>query len=148
MFTKDTYGTHIKPNAMESDLTAIGKKCSWIVVFALAALAIVLKDQASLISLIDRKFDLLVQLVPGFMIGIHWKQLRSGPTLAGLVSGLAIALALAFGPFDFVVAGKVWGIHPGLYGLAINLAIAVGGSILITRLELSENPLRAPGTAS
>jgi hypothetical protein len=46
----------------------------------------------------------------------------------GLIVGLVIALALAFGPFDFVVAGKVWGLHPGLYGLVANTAIATAGS--------------------
>ena len=47
-----------------------------------------------------------------------------------LLTGLAIALGLAFGPFDFVVAGKVWGLHPGLYGLIVNTTIAIGGSAL------------------
>jgi len=133
MFTKDIYGVHIHPGATESDMTRIGKRCSWIVVGALAALAIVLKDQASLIGLLDRKFDLLVQLAPAFMLGIHWLKLESGPVLSGVVAGLAVSLLLAFGPFDFVVAGKVWGIHPGLYGLSVNLGIAVFGSIRIHR---------------
>ena len=129
MFTKDIYSVHLSPNAPESGLTRIGKCCSWVVLGALAVLAIILKDQTSLITLIDRKFDVLVQLVPAFMIGIHWPDLKTGPTLAGLVVGLLVALSLAFGPFDFVVGGKVWGFHPGLYGLAVNLAIAVGGSL-------------------
>lgn len=133
MFTKDIYGTLLRPGARESDLTAIGKRCSWMVVCTLAALAIALKDQASLITLIDRKFDILVQLVPSFMISIHWSRLRSGPTLWGLIAGLSIALSLAFGPFNFVVAGKVWGFHPGLYGLIANIAVAVLGSMMLER---------------
>ena len=133
MFTKDIYGTHLQPEAKESDLTRIGKRCSWVVVCALALLAIVLKDKASLITLIDRKFDLLVQLVPGFMIGIHWSGLRAGPVLWGLIAGLLISLTLAFGPFDFVVAGKIWGFHPGLYGLIVNLTIAVLGTLIQDR---------------
>ena len=133
MFAKDIYGTHLRPGAHESDLTRIGKRCSWVVVCALAVLAILLKDQASLISLIDLKFDLLVQLVPGFMIGIHWSRLRAGPTLWGLIAGLSIALILAFGPFDIVVAGKLWGFHPGLYGLVVNLTIALLGSLMLER---------------
>ena len=129
MFTKDIYSVHFSPTAPESGLTRIGKRCSWAVLAALAVLAILLKDQTSLSTLIDRKFDVLVQLVPAFMIGIHWPGLKTGPTLTGLVAGLIVALSLAFGPFDFVVGGKVWGFHPGLYGLAVNLAIAVGGSL-------------------
>ena len=44
-----------------------------------------------------------------------------------------LGLGLAFGPFEFVVAGKVWGLHPGLYGLAVNTAIAVIGSAIQSR---------------
>ena len=128
MFAKDIYAVHLNPNASESELTTIGKRCSWIIVGALVVFAIVLKDQASLIDLIDRKFDILIQLAPAFMLGIHVPFLRKVPVLVGLVAGLVIALGLAFGPFDFVVAGKVWGLHPGLYGLGVNATIAVAGS--------------------
>jgi Na+/proline symporter len=145
MFTKDIYGVHLRPGAAESELTRVGKICSWALVTLLAALAIVLKEQASLIELLDRKFDLLVQLAPAFMLGIHWKGLDGRAVLAGLVIGVAVSLSLAFGPFDFVVAGKIGGIHPGLFGLAANLAVAVLGSL--RRREVPRaHPLQAwPG---
>ena len=139
MFTKDLYAVHIRPGAAESELTRIGKRCSWLVVGALCLLAILLKDQTSLIALIDRKFDLLVQLAPAFMLGIHWSGLRSGPILLGLLCGLAVSLCLAFVPFQFVVGGKVLGIHPGLYGLAANLCIAITGSIALNRRSPTES---------
>lgn len=41
-------------------------------------------------------------------------------------------LLLAFAPFEFIVAGKLWGFHPGLYGLAINLSVAIVGSISLS----------------
>ncbi|HSG64550.1 MAG TPA: hypothetical protein VLD39_06095, partial [Gammaproteobacteria bacterium] len=129
MFTKDIYGVHVRSGAAESELTRVGKICSWILVAFLAALAIVLKEQASLIELLDRKFDLLVQLAPAFMLGIHWKGLKGRAVLAGLAVGVAISLSLAFGPFEFVVGGKIGGVHPGLVGLAANFSIAVLGSI-------------------
>ena len=135
MFIKDIYGVHIRPNASEQELTRLGKRCSWIVVGLLSLLAILLKEQTSLIGLLDRKFDLLVQLAPAFMLGIHWSGLRTGPVLIGLVLGIMIALTLAFGPFSFVVAGKVWGFHPGLYGLAVNLSYAILGSRWLARRE-------------
>ena len=133
MFTKDIYAVHVTPQAREAELTKIGKRCSWIVIGVLVVLAILLRNQASLIALLDRKFDVLVQLVPAFMLGIHLPFLRKTPVLLGLVAGLAIALGLAFGPFDFVEAGKVWGLHPGLYGLIVNTSIAVGGSVIKAR---------------
>jgi SSS family solute:Na+ symporter/sodium/pantothenate symporter len=129
MFTKDIYAVYFNRRATEAELTRIGKRCSWIVVGGLSVLAILLKDQASLIGLIDRKFDLLVQLAPAFMLAIHWPGLKRGPVLIGMMVGLGVSLLLAFGPFDFVVAGKVFGVHPGLYGLAVNLAIASLGSL-------------------
>ena len=130
MLTKDIYAFYVKPQARQAELTKFGKRCSWIVIGALIVLAIVLRNHASLITLLDRKFDVLVQLVPAFILGIHLPFLQKTPVLFGLVAGLAIALGLAFGPFDFVVAGKVWGLHPGLYGLIVNTTIAIGGSAL------------------
>ncbi len=131
MVTKDVYGGYFRGSASQAELTRVGKLCSWALIVFLVWLAIMLKDKASLISLIDRKFDILVQLVPAFMLGIRWGKLQAGPVVLGLVTGLAISLALAFGPFDFVTGGKIWGFHPGLYGLFINLCIAVGGSLLL-----------------
>ncbi len=135
MFTKDIYAVYIRPDADESELTRLGKRCSWVVVGLLSLLAILLKEQTSLIGLIDRKFDVLVQLAPAFMLGIHWLGLRTGPVLIGVVLGLIIALTLAFGPFTFVIEGKVWGFHPGLYGLVVNLLCAVLGSLWITNRQ-------------
>jgi SSS family solute:Na+ symporter len=129
MFTKDIYGVRIRPSANQRELTRVGKRCSWFVVGGLAALAILLEDRASLIGLLDRKFDLLVQLAPAFMLGIHWSRLQGHAVVLGLIAGVVVSLLLAFGPFDFVVAGKVWGIHPGLYGLGANLAISVSVSL-------------------
>ncbi|MCH2582398.1 MAG: sodium:solute symporter family protein, partial [Planctomycetes bacterium] len=76
--------------------------------------------------------ELLVQLSPAFFLGLHWSGLRARPVFAGLVVGLAIALGLACG-----VSGKPGGIHAGLYGLPVNLVIAVGGSLLASRGQSS-----------
>ena len=133
MITKDIYAQHIRKNATEAELTRIGKLCSWTLIAFLVWLAVALQDRASLIDLLDRKFDVLVQLVPAFMLGIRWGSLRAGPVVAGLAAGLAVSLALAFGPFEFIRAGKIWGFHPGIYGLAINICIAVGWSLALNR---------------
>ena len=130
MIAKDIYAGYFRTDASQAELTWVGKLCSWALIAFLIWLAIALQHKASLIDLLDRKFDLLVQLVPAFMLGIRWGNLRAGPVVFGLVAGLAVSLTLAFGPFGFVSGGKIWGFHPGLYGLLINLCIAVGGSLL------------------
>ena len=123
MFSGDLY-RRASPGASEKSLTLVGKLSSWALIVILVFLAVALRG-TTLLKLLDRKFDLLVQLSPAFFIGLHWSGLRSRPVFAGLVAGLAISLGLALG-----VSGKPWGIHAGLYGLPVNLAIAVGGSLL------------------
>ena len=131
MFSGDLY-RRATPAASDKNLTKVGKVSSWVLVVILVVLAIKLRDEP-LVKLIDRKFDLLVQLSPAFFLGLHWRGLLPRPVFAGLVAGLAIALGLAFG-----VGGKPWGIHAGLYGLPVNFAIAVGGSLLGAGAAASE----------
>lgn len=127
MATKDVYLRFLRPSATESELTRIGKILSWLLVAVMAGLAIWLEGRPStptLVRLLDLKFDLLVQFVPGFMLGLHWKRLRGGPVCAGFLTGLAVTYAL-YGS-DAVTRS---GFHHGLYGLVANLAVAVLGSL-------------------
>ncbi len=55
--------------------------------------------------------------------------------IAGLFVGVFISLWLAYGGFDFVYEGKIYGFHPGLIGLIVNLLITVFGSIFINRYK-------------
>lgn len=128
MLSKDIYAGFINPNAKEHELTYVAKLCSWTLVIVLIALAIYLYDKASLLSLLDRKFDLLIQLVPAFMLGIHFKFIKANYIILGLLTGVIIALYIAFGDLESVKAGKLYGFHPGLYGLFFNLMIVLIGS--------------------
>lgn len=132
MLSKDIYGVFIHRRAGQAVLTRVGKLSSWVLVIFLVWLAIYLRDKASLIQLLDRKFDLMIQLVPAFMLGIHWQGLKPGPVLTGIVAGIIVALLLAYGDITAVVDGKLYGFHPGLYGLLVNLALACGLSLRTT----------------
>ena len=128
MVTKDVCAAHVMRGASESELTRFGKRCSWTLIALLIALALILREKASLVELMDRKLDLLIQLAPAFILGLRWKSLRAGPVTAGIVVGIILALGLAFGDFPFTERGKVMGFHPGLVALLPNLLIAVLGS--------------------
>jgi Na+/proline symporter len=128
MFTKDIYARFIRPDSSQVHLTAVAKSCSWITIALLVGLAIALRYHASLVALMDRKLDLLIQMVPIFMVGLRWPGLRAGPVLIGLCTGILLAMLLAFGGFDFVQKGKIAGFHPGLVAVLPNLAIAILGS--------------------
>lgn len=131
MLSKDIYGRYIDPDASQARLTLLGKCFSWCLIVFLVWLAIYLSDKASLLSLLDRKFDLLIQLVPAFMLSIHWRGLRALPVFAGLLVGVVLSLYLAYADLAFVTQGKVFGFHPGLIGLLLNIVLAVGGSIMM-----------------
>ena len=131
MFTKDIYARYIRPKASEKHLTLVGKLCSWVLIVLLIGLAIVLRNHASLVAIMDRKLDLLVQLVPVFMCGVRWPGLRAEPCLWGLCVGVSLALLIPFGGFEFVEKGKVFGFHPGLVALVPNALIAIIGSYLL-----------------
>jgi solute:Na+ symporter, SSS family len=135
MLSKDIYGRFVEPKASEARLTLVGKLFSWCLIIFLVWLAIYLSDKASLLKLLDRKFDLLIQLVPAFMLSIHWRDMRSMPTLFGLITGIFLSLILAYGEFNFVQNGKVAGFHPGLIGLILNSTIAISGSLYLNRRE-------------
>ena len=127
MFTKDIYAK-FQNNSNEEKLTRVGKICSWIVLFLLVVIAIKLKNNFSLVALMDRKMDLLIQLAPAFMLGLHYKEIRPVPVLIGIVIGVFISLTLAFGDFNFMHKGKFYGFHPGLIGIIPNLIIVLVGS--------------------
>lgn len=132
MLSKDIYGRFVNAHASEARLTFLGKLFSWCLILFLVWLAIYLNDKASLIKLLDRKFDILIQLVPAFMLSIHWRGMQAMPTFIGIVIGLIVSLGLAYAGFDFVENGKVYGFHPGLIGLLFNLLMAVCGSVWMT----------------
>jgi len=53
------------------------------------------------------------------------------PTLIGIIVGVFISLWLAYGSFDLVYEGKIYGFHPGLIGLIIYFLINFFLSIFI-----------------
>ena len=151
MLTKDIYHRQINPNASDARLTMIGKSTSWVVVAIMAGLAIYLnslENKPTLVKLMDMKFDMLMQLAPGFILGAYWRGMKSNAPFWGLVCGLATIFALYIfistsniiptsnvttleewmgfrGITIKVTQGSLanWGIHGGIFGLAVNLLV-------------------------
>lgn len=135
MLSKDIYGRFVQPGATDSELTKVGKVISWVLIVVLSGLAIALRGE-TLVKMLDRKFDLLVQLAPGFLMGIYWPRLTGRSVFAGLVAGVASAILIAIASELYLGGAKPWGIHPGLYGLVVNLlVIAVVQATSQTKLD-------------
>lgn len=113
MATRDLYGRHVRPNADERHLTSASKVFSWVVMAVLVFLA--LTDLGGLIRLLEIKMEMLVQVAPAFVLGLHTR-VRGEAVLWGLLAGVAVALGLTFSDH-----AKIAGIHAGTIGLAANL---------------------------
>ena len=137
MITKDLYAGFVRPDASQEKLTSLGKWISTIIVLSLASLAIYMNNSGvkfTLVELLEMKFDLLLQIAPAFLIGIHWKGLKAGPVFAGMAAGLVFAITF-FWVDDksgtFMATLKTSGFHPGIWALGVNVVIAVGGSLVV-----------------
>lgn len=119
IFTRDFYA-HLRPDRSEAQLTRAGKRFSWLLMAALAWLSIVLPQ--TLWRLTEIKLEVLVQMAPAVMLGLHLPRLRSRAVLRGLLLGLTLTLGihLAAAYLDTVTA-KPLGIHAGIWGLLANL---------------------------
>jgi Na+/proline symporter len=123
MFTRDVYQAHFRPHSSQAELTRVGKWSSWVVVAVLVVIAI--GTEKTLVRLLELKFEVLIQVVPCFFLGLYWERLSSRVVLAGMLTGLAVALGLtAMG------MPRVAGFHAGVVGLGLNFAVCAVGTLL------------------
>jgi SSS family transporter len=128
MITQDIYRP-LRPRASEEHLTAVGKGVSWCIMAVAVALAIVLPQ--TIWRLIEIKLELLMQVAPALLLGLHVRSLRAGPVLWGFVGGTVVTLFLTVGSFiTEAIPAKPWGIHAGLAGLFVNLAVLWAVTVL------------------
>lgn len=137
MITKDLYAGFVRPDASQEKLTSLGKWISTIIVLSLASLAIYMNNSGvkfTLVELLEMKFDLLLQIAPAFLIGIHWKGLKAGPVFAGMAAGLVFAISFFWvddKSGNVMATLKTSGFHPGIWALGLNMVIGVGGSLVM-----------------
>jgi len=90
----------------------------------LATIPFALWRELTLWRLIELKMELLIQCVPAFLIALHWSRLRAGPVFAGIVIGTLFSAGLSLGGVP-----RLWGVHVGVVGCGLNVAVAVLGSL-------------------
>ena len=83
--------------------------------------------------LLELKFEMLIQVVPCFFLGLYWKRLGAKTALAGLLAGLTLALILTFAGHRMV-----WGFHAGAVGLMVNGAVCGLGTWLFPARDNGE----------
>jgi Na+/proline symporter len=101
-----------------------------------------LDNKPTLVKLMNMKFDMLMQLAPGFILGMYWRGMKTNAPFWGLLTGLITVFSLYFfvssnnltiieewmnfryGPLK-VTQGTLanLGIHGGIFGLVVNLLV-------------------------
>ena len=128
MITRDIYQPYFRPESSEAELTWVGKAGSWVIIAILVLIAI--STEKTLIRLLELKFEVLIQIVPCFFLGLYWKRLSSRTALAGVLVGLGVALGLTLAGYP-----RVWGFHAGVVGLDVNAGCCAIGALLAPAAE-------------
>lgn len=120
---KDVFGKSFLKNAPEETLTKSGKIFSWVTMFIMVLIA--LQPKITLWGLIELKMQILIQVAPLFLLGIHSARVNS----KGMTWGICVGLAISLGTF-FLGENTWFGVHSGLIAFIINLSLC----LLVSRL--------------
>ncbi|MGQ0734023.1 MAG: sodium:solute symporter family transporter [Acidobacteriota bacterium] len=132
MLAKDVLGKTVLRGAPSARLTHAGKTLSWGIVAVLVGIALV--PRITLWGLTELKMEMLVQVAPAVILGLHWKNLTARGALTGMVAGLSVMLALpAMG------MSRPMGFHDGMIGFGVNLLLCVA----VSRLDRPRSPSAA-----
>lgn len=123
MVSHDIYGKYINPKADDQRKVRVGKIVGLIMVAVL--LWVAWNPPGTLYQIFVLKFEILVQVAPAFVLGLYWKRLAAWPVFIGMLVGATVA-----GAMTLTGNSTILGIHGGTYGLLLNFAICVIGSLL------------------
>jgi SSS family solute:Na+ symporter len=90
----------------------------------LLAYAVAVLYRGSLVNLLLSAFGAVVQFAPAVLATLYWRRASGWAVLAGLVAGTSLTVLLVLQPDLRPVE-----LHAGLYGLALNAAVVVVGSL-------------------
>ncbi|WP_422103770.1 sodium:solute symporter family protein [Winogradskyella sp.] len=117
IIAKDIFGKSKYKSASSEKLTKLGKLCSWVIMFIMVLVA--LHPKITLWGLIELKMQILVQVAPLFLLGVHSKTINS----KGMFLGLAVGFLFATGAF-LIGVKTIGNIHVGLIGFVLNIMVA------------------------
>ncbi|QQK76457.1 sodium:solute symporter family protein [Salicibibacter cibarius] len=124
MISNDVYGKYINKSAPDERKVKVGKFVGVILVALL--LWVAWNPPGTLFQIFVLKFEILVQVAPAFILGLYWKRLSSTAVFWGMLVGATIA-----GVMTLIGHETAFGIHGGVYGLAVNFMICVAGSLMV-----------------
>lgn len=121
IISHDLYGRYIHPEASENRKILVGKLVGVAAVIVLVIIA--WYPPSTLYRIFILKFELLVQAAPALILGLYWARMNRRAVFAGMLAGAVLASVLTLGGL------MPLGLFNGLWGLLLNLAICIGGSL-------------------
>jgi len=121
LVTQDLYRP-FRPRASQESLTKLGKRLSWVLISVMAYLATILPQ--TIWRLTEIKLELLCQVSPALLLGIHSRFLSARSVLPGMIAGTALTLVLMLLSISGTgLSTKPLGIHAGIWGLLLNILV-------------------------
>ncbi|WP_449355231.1 sodium:solute symporter family protein [Virgibacillus natechei] len=130
IISNDLYGHYINPKASDHKKLLVGKLIGVVAVGILILIAWF--PPATLYQIFILKFELLIQIAPGLILGLYWNRLNAKIVFAGMVAGTLVASVMTI--FDLTLLS----VASGLWGLLLNTVICVVGSFVMTVSEKEE----------
>ncbi|OXM75160.1 MULTISPECIES: sodium:solute symporter family protein [Amycolatopsis] len=129
-----TIGGMVSRNLVPNVRPAAQRRWTVGVVAAFLVLAAVLTLTAStlMLTVLNLTYNLLAQVVPGWLAVLFARRVRAAAIATGMVVGVAAAVTL------YVTDATLGGINPGLVSMGLNLAIVFGWRLI------APGPRRAP----
>jgi len=124
MFTRDIYQAIWHRDARD-DSTTSGRVFVAVLIVAVALLS--LRPGTTLWRLTEIKVELLAQLYPALILGLYWPRMSKWPAAIGMIAGCLFVAVYALLGIE-----RFWWFQSGVYALALNLAIAIGSTVIIT----------------
>jgi SSS family solute:Na+ symporter len=101
-----------------------------VVAYMLAAYAVAVVYQGSLVFLLLTAYGAVVQFMPVLVAGLYWPRATGAGALAGLLSGSAVTTLFVAWP-----EARPFPLHAGLFGVAVNVVVLVAVSLLTRPAE-------------
>jgi SSS family solute:Na+ symporter len=99
---------------------------SFMLLIAVAALALALWSPHELVRLLILGYDGVAQLFPAIVLGVFARRVTVRPVMAGLVAGILVVIALIWTSHD-----PFLGMNAGFVGLAVNAAVTLVSIALV-----------------
>jgi SSS family solute:Na+ symporter len=124
LLAKNVYQAGFNPSASEAAVMRLSRAMVFVITTTALIFALFLPN--ALVNLLLIGYDGVSQFFPGVVLGLFWKRVSRRGVIYGLLTGLAIVVALVFGRHD-----PFLGMNAGFVALVVNGTVAVGISLLV-----------------